>query len=183
MPVQFDAKLDAKLRKSIARDRKKRRRRPTAAGVLIHEESGDVLIVYGTAVEQDAGLNPGIVKGGIDRSEGVVDALIREIYEELGIPHYQIDILGYLGRHDVKSLKQKGGYARKRYYVVVVLYRGDKDIVVNPLEVAGHEWLPIEEVREVVNVLRGCRPEKHKALTQIFGVLRRKLGKKLRKKP
>ena len=158
---------------------RKKKQRATIAGIVELAETGEYLLVYGKkGVARDAP-NPGIVKGAPEKDETALAALLREIEEELEISSHLVKAKGYGGSHSVRSLKRKGGFWRKRYFIFHVVYSGDRDLIVNTDELSDYVWVAYEDIAERLAVLQATRPEKFKVLMKVFKDL--KSGKRKKK--
>lgn len=163
---------------------RKKKQRATVAGIVEFAETDEYLIVYGKQATVGGAPNPGIVKGAPKKGETAVEAFLRENQEEVGILSAQVKVKGYCGSHAVKSLKRKGGFGEKRYFVFHVVYSGDLDLIINRDELSGYARVAYEEIEERLAVLQSTNPEKFKVLMKVFKNLKSgKRKKKVRTKP
>jgi putative (di)nucleoside polyphosphate hydrolase len=120
--------------------------RPNVAA-LITREGGELLICERWQV-------PGawqFPQGGIDPGETPEQALIREVYEEIGLPPQEYEILGskggyrYLYPKEVrrKKVRKHGCHGQEQRYFLCRLHRGDAPIDTRqrPREFARHAWI------------------------------------------
>lgn len=172
-------KLWAQINKEIKACNKEKKELPTVAAVLYHTRSRRYLVV----ISRKGGLsNPGLVKGGVEKGESAVRALVREIREELHIPTFAIKVKGYGGSHSVPSVHKKKGLATKRYFVFLVAYAGPLKLTING-ELCGYDWILLDEVEKTLSVLKDTRPGKLEVLTKFFASPSLKKKKKARTKP
>ncbi|MBI2030901.1 NUDIX hydrolase [Candidatus Kaiserbacteria bacterium] len=157
-------KLWNMINKEIRACIKAKKERPTVAAVLYHTRSRQYLII----TSRKGGLsNPGLVKGGVVKSESAYGALKREIRQELGVSAFEINIKGYGGTYSVPLVHSKNGLAIKRYFVFLVAYSGPLKLAING-ELSGYFWMPIEEIKESLGILKETRPEKFDVLMKLF---------------
>lgn len=147
---------------------RKKKQRATVAGVVEFAETDEYLLVYGKKGIAGDEPNPGIVKGAPKKGETAIEALLREIEEELGILPTQVKVKGYGGAHCVRSLKRKGGFWKKRYFVFHIVYSGDSDLIINRDELSDYVRIAYKDLRERLVILQATRPEKFKVLMKIF---------------
>ncbi len=162
--------LNADLLKSI-REQVKRcgseRHRATVVLLIEHARTGEFLLIEsGKAGPR----NPGLVKGGVERNESVLEALFREAKEEVGFEQAQVRVFGYGGSRSVRSM-QKSKLVRKRYFFFHVVYDGPLELTIDLSEISGYQWLTIHQVREEIRVLLECRPDKYAVLEEAFETL------------
>jgi len=122
------------------------RYRPNVAALMINE-SGSLLICERAGV-------PGawqFPQGGVDAGESIINALYREVREEIGLlpQHYlvtkQLDGYRYLYPEDVrlKKLKRHGNHGQEQTYFLCLLKQGAPPINVNqrPREFQAYRWI------------------------------------------
>lgn len=144
--------------------------------MLVQHCDGRFLFVYGKDDPVNSGKNPGLPKGGMKHREHVLFAGMRELEEETGILPSQIKSQKeYGGSYRVPSLKRKGGFSVKRYFVFHVIYDGPLDLRFNTKELSGYRWVTLEDVEESLRDLEKTRPEKYHALMEIFSNLKKKI--------
>ncbi len=154
---------------------KKERHRPTVAAIVKHRTKKSFLLIEPKVSLSGVGTkNPGIVKGGIKRGEGILSALFRELEEELSMQPSQLKVLGYGGSRSVLSVKQKSGLLMKRYFFFYVEYEGPLAITINPLELSSYRWFTLKEIREEIKILLELRPDKYAVLDAAFAALEKK---------
>lgn len=158
---------------------KAKKERPTVAAIMYHTRSRQYLIV----TSRKGGLsNPGLVKGGVVKSESAYGALKREIGQELQISAFLMKVKGYGGSYSVPIVHPKNGLSIKRYFVFLVAYSGPLKLTING-ELSGYYWMPLEDVKGALSVLKGPRPGKYEVLTKLFTCPSLKKKKKVRTKP
>lgn len=172
--------LLARLDQEAAEDREKGIHRPTVALVIRHTKSGRFLIVMGKKDRIGGAKNPGIVKGGIDEGEHIIDAAYREAEEEIRVDRSLIDIVGYCGAYSVYSVKKKENFDRKRYFVFYAKYEGSRTLYVDADEIVDYLWIKSGDIGRVLRPLGKKRIGKHKALLKIFSIIRKTKPKRLR---
>ncbi len=160
--------------------------RPTAAVIFEDRSPGweerprRFLLIWSKGT--GSGENPGIVKGGVETGETVLDATIREAGEEIGAKPEHIVVRYYLGARSVKSLRQKGNRPKKLYIIIYAYYTGPRELTLNPNELSRYARLTIEEIEHELNGLHTLRPEKERVLREIFTAIRRRMEAEERKK-
>ncbi len=162
-------------------DRKKGLHRPTVAVVIRHIKSGRFLVVMGKKDYQSGMENPGIVKGGIDSGEHIIDAAYREVAEEIRVSRVDITMSAYYGTYSVYSLKKKENFDRKRYFVFYAKYDGSRTLDVDHNEIVNYTWIKLGDIVRTLRSLKKMRLGKYKALIKIFTILRKTKKKHLRK--
>jgi 8-oxo-dGTP pyrophosphatase MutT (NUDIX family) len=156
-----------KIMRHVRRDQREKRRRPVVAIVIEHAYSGLLLLIFGKDHEVGV-LNPGLVKGGIEKGESILGALYREAREEVAIGAVHLDVHTYLGNGTVVSVKKKRGFERKGYFVFLATYFGELELRINPIEIEGYQWVREDEVLSVLATLRKKRPDKYALLKKVF---------------
>ncbi len=126
------------------------RYRPNVAALMINE-SGSLLICERAGV-RGAWQFP---QGGVDPGESPIDALYREVREEIGLlpQHYEVmkqrDGYRYLYPEDVriKKLKRHGSHGQEQTYFLCLLKQGAPPINVNqkPREFQAYRWILPDE--------------------------------------
>ncbi len=93
-------------------------------------------------------------QGGIKRGEKIIDALFRELKEEVGInSRLDLNFIDYnlyyaILNFESDRLRKKGFTKGKAYFFVLANYFGDKKLVLNSKEVADAKWLNYSEAAE-----------------------------------
>lgn len=123
--------------------------RKNAIGCIINND-GDILITHFKPYNQW-----GIPQGGIDSGEGIAEAAIREMGEEVGIPAKMLSVIKV--QKNIYSYKWKPFYRLIRGYkgqsqsVVYLQFSGnDHDIHVDNIEIDTWKWVKREEL--IVNI-------------------------------
>lgn len=155
---------------------RKKTHRPTAAVVLQYRKSGRFLIVW--SKDDALGSNPGLAKGGVEFGEMIFEAGLRELAEEVGIQRKHVALRGYGGARSVRSLKSKGGFAKKLYFIIYGVFSGPRKLTVNPNELSGYDWMSLSEVDIALTELRVQRPDKERVLREAFAMAVSKVRKK-----
>ena len=101
-------------------------------------------------------------QGGIDEGEFVLDALFREIREELGILREEFGASHYLGVEDLDAEQvraDKRGFSKgKRYFFFTLFYIGSgTQFDVNQEEIDEYRWVMKSDISKL---LSRTRPEK-----------------------
>jgi 8-oxo-dGTP pyrophosphatase MutT (NUDIX family) len=160
--------------------------RPTAAIVFEDRSIGwesrprRFLVIW--SKNDGTGENPGIVKGGVEGEELVMEAVLREAEEEVGIKREHVVLRYYLGARSVKSYKRKGDRDKKLYLIVYAHYTGPLALTVNPNELSRYAWLTLDEIEHELDGLHSLRPDKERVLREIFAAIRRRMEAEERKK-
>lgn len=148
----------AKLILSAVYDRPMRSRvmgyRPSVICLIQSTDDGGKFLFISPTEKPNAWMPP---QEGVEPNESIEKAAARGLKDELGIPESQIHFrrsvwLGkelipeQRGERDVKysTFKMKG----KAYYAGLVKAPESVAIQPNPAEVANHEWLTLEQIRE-----------------------------------
>jgi 8-oxo-dGTP pyrophosphatase MutT (NUDIX family) len=102
-----------RINKRIAREHEEKQYRPTVVAV-IKEPRGNVLFVRSAKAEKPWGLP----QGGVEQGECVVDALFRELSEEVGIPASRLVVQRFLyaNRVRIPDRRRDGFQVGKSYY-------------------------------------------------------------------
>jgi len=171
--------LLARLDTEASDDRRKGIHRPTVALVIRHTKSNRFLVVMGKKDQVGGAENPGIVKGGIDIGEHIIEAAHREAEEEIRVVRAQLDIVAYCGAYSVHSIKKKENFDRKRYFVFYAKYNGTRTLDVSADEITDYAWIKSGDIGKVLRPLRKKRIGKYKALLKIFSAIRKTKKKHL----
>jgi 8-oxo-dGTP pyrophosphatase MutT (NUDIX family) len=171
--------LLARLDREAADDRKEGTHRPTVALVIRHMKSGRFLIVMGKKDRARSPKNPGILKGGIDEGEHIIDAAYREAREEIRALRSDIDIIAYCDSYSVNSVKKKENFGRKRYFVFYAKYDGPRTLTIDGDEIVDYAWVKSGDIGRVLRPLRKKRASKYKTLLKIFSNIRKLKQKRL----
>lgn len=155
------ARVNADLRTCVREGKE----RPTVAAVV--RRRGKYLIVTSTNGTGGGYFNLGLVKGGAEKGETALRALLREIRQELRIRRPLLKIRAYCGAYSVASIKKKNGFSTKRYFVFHVVYCGPQKLRING-ELSGYYWMTLAEVEKALHILLPERQEKYDALSDIF---------------
>ncbi|GAB5407314.1 MAG: NUDIX domain-containing protein [Aureliella sp.] len=121
---------------------------------LIQATGSDKFLLIQPAAKPQAWMPP---QEGVEATETIEDAACRGIAAELGVPENQLQfrrstwvgkkkIAEQQGERDVEysPVEMKG----KAYYAALVKMAGDTELTMNPAEIAGSEWLTLEQIRE-----------------------------------
>ncbi|MGJ8643850.1 MAG: NUDIX domain-containing protein [Luteolibacter sp.] len=124
--------------------------RPNVAALMINAD-GNLLICERSNL-------PGawqFPQGGVDKGESEVEALFREVKEEIGLKKSHYKILGsrggyrYLYPEDVraKKVKKHGNHGQEQTYFLCQLSKGAPQVNVNqdPREFGSYRWILPEE--------------------------------------
>ena len=110
----------------------------------------------------------GFPQGGILHTENLAENLIRELQEELGISHSELQHLTYNfyeGKVDFEPARrgERGFSAGKYYFFTVGKYERIGKITANPKEIAQLRWLTLSQV---LKLFASIRAEKKIILTE-----------------
>ncbi|TSC89279.1 MAG: hypothetical protein G01um10143_660 [Parcubacteria group bacterium Gr01-1014_3] len=138
--------------------------RPVAVAI-IQNRHNKILIVESAKNKNES--NP--PQGGIEEDEEIIDALFREIKEEVGISKKHLKLTAYLGVQDLDSQKSKRG-ARgfalgKRYFFFCLRYRGPAKIKIQKSEVKNYRWVRLGAMKRA---LAKTRRSKRLMLLEFF---------------
>jgi 8-oxo-dGTP pyrophosphatase MutT (NUDIX family) len=159
---------------------RKKTHRPTAAVVLQYKKTRKFLVIL--SKDDGTGRNPGLAKGGVEVGETIFEAALRELNEEIGIERGHVAFRGYGGTRSVGSLKSKGGFAKKLYFLLYAVYSGSLELTVNPNELSGYDWLTFAELNVALAELRERRPDKERVLREAFAMIARNMKTKKKRK-
>jgi len=122
--------------------------RPTAVAI-VENEKGRILLV-----KSAKGSYWGFPQGGVEESEEVVQALLRELEEEVGIVAADVDVRTYCLTERLDTPHARKGFLYgKQYYYFHVGYRGSSRIVLQREEVSDYCWLSRHRAAEFINGL------------------------------
>ena len=172
--------LLARLDREAAEDRIEGTHRPTVVLVIRDKKSGQFLIVMGRKDRVGGARNPGLVKGGIDPGEHIIDAALREAKEEIHASKFEITIVAYCGSYSVYSVKKKENFGRKRYFVFYVKYDGPRTLIIDDDEIIDYAWVKSSDIARVLRPLRKKRIGKYKTLLKVFSIIRKTKQKHFR---
>ncbi len=138
--------------------------RPVAVAI-IQDQRNKILIIE-SAKNKDESNPP---QGGIEENEKIIDALFREIKEEVGIHKGRLKLIAYIGAKDLNSQKSKRG-ARgfalgKRYFFFCLRYRGPSKIKIQKSEVKNYRWVQLGAIKRA---LAKTRRAKRQMLLEYF---------------
>lgn len=114
-----------------------------AVGAFIINEHGELLVVHKHGYEEKWDL----VKGGIDKGESVMDALRREIEEEIGINDFEV-----LAKSKISLAKLKPNYTEREDFIgqawnnYWVRINKDSNFKVPNREIEKIAWIKIDKV-------------------------------------
>jgi putative (di)nucleoside polyphosphate hydrolase len=147
------------------------RYRQNVAALMINA-TGNLLICERTAV-------PGawqFPQGGVDRGEGLEEALYREVREEIGLQKQHYEIISkrsgyrYLYPEEVraKKIKKHGSHGQEQTYFLCQLKAGAPPVNVNqsPREFRAYRWIPPAEFD--LDWLPGFKHEVYRAVLNDF---------------
>ena len=142
--------------------------RPTAVGIIEDVSTNRVLVSH--SPKGDAW---GFPQGGIGPEERVLDALLREIWEELGIPDEELTVARFChaGTLDTPGRKRDGFTRGKLYLYFHVQREGSTPIRYKQDEVDSHQWVRLASAPEKVLDLCARTPEKRDSLVAALGHL------------
>lgn len=127
--------------------------RPVAVAI-IENDSGEILFVQ-SAKNKSVWYPP---QGGIGKGESIVEALFREIHEELGVDKKNLRLLEYLGTRDLdaeRGREDKRGFTRGKKYFFFKLRIGKRvEITLDAFELSGYQWVGHLELRKIVAAMR-----------------------------
>ncbi len=90
-------------------------------------------------------------QGGIDRGETLMENMIRELQEEIGISHHDFESV-HAAFHEAKvdfdsSRQGERGFTKGKYYFFTAAkYTGKKELIFNTKEVLDVQWLSDQEI-------------------------------------
>ncbi len=130
--------------------------RPVAVAI-IQDREGKILIVESAKNKNES--NP--PQGGIEEDERIIEALFREIKEEVGIHKSELELIAYIGARDLDSQKSKRG-ARgfalgKRYFFFCLRYRGPAKIKIQASEVKSYRWVRLGALKQALAKTRRAK--------------------------
>lgn len=149
-PAQVSAEIDAAYRTLDYR--------PVVVAI-IENERGETLLVQSAKKDTEWSCP----QGGIDKDEDVIDALFREIKEEVNINKEQLTLQGYKGSEYLDaeaSRRDKRGFTKgKLYFFFKLLYQGIGRLRLQASELAGYEWVKPDAMDAVLALTRKEKAE------------------------
>lgn len=144
--------------------------RPVAAG-LITDQQGRVLFVQSAKNTDDWGFP----QGGVEPGEEVVDALLREINEEVGILPRELHVDAFLHTEDLDApperTSRRGFTKGKRYFFFALTYHGDGNLTCDPKEIHSCQWVSPLNIAATLATTRAKRRVLIEKVLQKFFVL------------
>jgi len=120
-------------------------RQSTSAFIL--NERHEVLLVQLTSYATNEWNLPG---GGVDTGETPVQAVLRELNEELGLKSSDLTLRGesqYVNKYTfAEELSLRSGFAGQEKYQFVFTCASSTTIAIQPEEISRYEWVHVEEL-------------------------------------
>jgi len=143
---------------------KKKEYRPVAVAILYikREDDHNLFLITKTPIE-NAKTPWSFPQGGIDPEENIDKAIVRELYEEIGVSSDKLKFvqLGFLREHvaaESSRIDKRGFTKGKAYIFSIVEYLGKPNILtLNPTEVDEAKWVSHDEASLYLTL---ARPEK-----------------------
>ena len=142
------------LSKEISKHHNDKEYRPVVVLVIKNKDSKFLL------VQSIKGTKPWTFpQGGIENGECPIDALFREIEEEVGIKESELEILEenffYKEVDAPLDRKDKRGFMKgKAYYFTFCSYTGKSKLVIQEEEINSYEWVDIVKLTELLKLGR-----------------------------
>lgn len=149
----------------VARQHELKMLRPTVVA-LFQDVRGHILLT------QSAYGPWGFPQGGIEKGEGVVAALMRELREEVGFDETDIrEVARYLLGESLMIPKARDGFTDgKMYHYFHVLAVGTPLVRMQESEVIAYEWFEREEAQEAL-LTRVSSEEKRRQMLTVLRLL------------
>jgi len=142
--------------------------RPTVAAIVRIRIDREFKFLVVDSVNGKSGQNPGIPKGGVHVAERAIEALYRELEEELGMHVSCLKLVAYLGADIVASASRHRGVDQKCYFTFLVEYSGNETLRVSKREIRNYRWLTYGELTEALEILNPIRRAKFNVLKKLF---------------
>ena len=157
--------------RTVIREKKLR----VTVALVIRYKKTDMMLVIKSA-HTEAGGNPGLVKGGVEINETVIEAAYREAQEEVGIARRHLKVVGYGGTGRVRSLRSKHGFTEKKYIILLVEYDGPIAVRINENEIYWAGWMRLDDAAQLFHQLQESRPSKAALLFRVLKMFALKVG-------
>lgn len=148
-----EEKIASSLLREVQDAHEQKEFRPVAVAV-IYDALGRVFVVQ-SAKNMNDWLFP---QGGIEQDENIINALYREVNEEVGLWKDQLRFLSYCGSADLAAepgRKDKRGFVKgKRYFFFKLFYSGTGKIILQKGELAGHKWIYPHDMKDALDTTR-----------------------------
>lgn len=156
----------------IADEHEKREYRPVGVAI-VRDQNNRILLVQSVKNTHDWSFP----QGGIEQGEDVVQALFREVNEEVGIEGHQLRLTHYNGVEDLDAepgRSDKRGFTKgKRYFFFELVYTGSRELRIQESELAGYSWVDPQEFKAA---LATTRAEKRDMMLRVLGIQEQEEG-------
>lgn len=143
VPLDLLGKLEAD---KVCHHRLKLWRPGTVA--ITENSAGRILLIRSTKSR-----NWGFPQGGVERDEGLIRGLVRELHEETGIAASEVRSFCLLDKHDISNWSRDGFTKGKRYYYFHVRCEGVPKVTLQFSEVCDYQWLTPQRAEEFISAI------------------------------
>ena len=166
MPIVYvPTGILAQLERDVRRHHKRRKYRPVAVAIA-RDAEGRILLIRSTKGEKPWGFP----QGGVEKKEGIINGLRRELYEETRVRLSEVLELCLVDQLEIPGRRRDGFKLGKRYYYFHVACKGFPRVIPQPEEVCDHQWLfPQQAIRVIANP-RNTYPEKRESMLRALRI-------------
>ncbi len=148
----------AQLERDVRHHHSRREYRPVAVAIARNAE-GRILLIRSVN-----GRNPwGFPQGGVEKKEGIIDALRRELHEETRVRASEVLELCLVDQLEIPS-RRRGFTRGKRYYYFHVACNGFPKVTLQPEEVCDYRWSAPQHAYRVLANPKNAYPEKRASM-------------------
>lgn len=150
----------------VAREHRELLYRPVVSGIVESVE-GDILFV-----EVSAGNYWSFPQGGIEKGESAVEALLRELKEEVSIQSDGLTIRKFCtgGQMDIPNWSRDGFTHGKSYYYFHVVCDDVPNVMVDYREAVAYRWVAPDDAPDLTLQLWSRRGMKEKSESMFFAL-------------
>lgn len=151
------------IKSCVEEDHRLKLYRPIAVAIVENEE-GRILLTQSVYGE-----DWGFPQGGVERGEGIIVGLTRELFEETGVSVSGVHCFCGTERLHIPGRRRDGFTNGKHYYYFHVACHGVPDVIIQEIEVRAYQWAAIPTAADLI---RNNKSEKKSSMLEALIAIR-----------